>query len=184
MPPGATYLRGLHTRLMEVDEDVTLTIATRTIALPSRFIEPITLELVITGQANTPLIYQPLQRLAIDSNVGSTCRPQYWTINGSNLEFPNLSDATYACVFRMVKGYDIASTSTNDLLTEYPGIYLYGALLQAAPYLRDDDRVQTWGVMYTNLLKKARRKESRRHALTSLVMDDGLARTRSNIITG
>lgn len=43
---------------------------------------------------------------------------------------------------------DLATNSTNWLLTAHPDVYLYGALLQAAPYLHDDERIRTWGAMY------------------------------------
>lgn len=39
--------------------------------------------------------------------------------------------------------------TTNWLLTDAPDIYLYGALVQAAPYLNDDARVQTWAALYS-----------------------------------
>jgi hypothetical protein len=41
------------------------------------------------------------------------------------------------------------SNTTNWLLTDAPDIYLYGALVQAAPYLNDDARVQTWAALYS-----------------------------------
>ena len=37
-----------------------------------------------------------------------------------------------------------ATNSTNEVLTEAPMIYLYAALLEAAPYLKDDERVPMW----------------------------------------
>ena len=37
---------------------------------------------------------------------------------------------------------------TNALLSRYFGIYLYGILAEAAPYMGDDERVQTWGAAY------------------------------------
>lgn len=37
------------------------------------------------------------------------------------------------------------SATTNWLITKHPDIYLYASLIQSAPYLKDDDRVQTWG---------------------------------------
>ena len=41
------------------------------------------------------------------------------------------------------------SNTTNWLLTDAPDIYLYGALVQAAPYLNDDARTQTWAALYS-----------------------------------
>ena len=34
------------------------------------------------------------------------------------------------------------------LLTTAPDLYLYGTLMEAAPYLDDDQRIQTWGSLY------------------------------------
>ena len=36
------------------------------------------------------------------------------------------------------------SNTTNWLLTEAPDVYLYGALVHSAPYLKDDARIQVW----------------------------------------
>jgi hypothetical protein len=37
------------------------------------------------------------------------------------------------------------AATTNWLLGVAPDVYLYGSLMEAAPYLDDDARVQTWG---------------------------------------
>jgi hypothetical protein len=41
---------------------------------------------------------------------------------------------------------------TNWLLQQHPDVYLYGALVQAAPYLKDDGRLLTWGERLANAL--------------------------------
>jgi hypothetical protein len=38
----------------------------------------------------------------------------------------------------------LASTSTNWLLTLAPDLYLYGALLEASPYIQNDERLGVW----------------------------------------
>lgn len=174
----------LRLRLMEADEALTLTSATRTVALPSRYIEPISLELVIAGQSNQELTYRQPQQLAINAAAGSAARPEYWTVNGSDIEFPNLPDQTYTLKFRMLKGLDLAATSTNALLTAYPGLYLYGSLLQSAPYMVNDARIQTWKAMYESLKAKISHKEARSKTLARLVTDLPSVRAQSNIITG
>lgn len=40
----------------------------------------------------------------------------------------------------------------NWLLEDAPDAYLYGALLQAEPYLKNDQRVATWGQLYGDVL--------------------------------
>lgn len=37
---------------------------------------------------------------------------------------------------------------TNQLLLEYPDIYLFGSLIQAEPFLKNDERLETWRAQY------------------------------------
>jgi hypothetical protein len=50
---------------------------------------------------------------------------------------------------------------TTAVLTTYPAIYLYGCLIQAAPFLRDDSRVGTWGQLFTNAVNGANAEHER-----------------------
>lgn len=45
------------------------------------------------------------------------------------------------------------ASPTNWLLTDHPDVYLYGALLQSAPYLDDDQRMQVWSTLYGNAIQ-------------------------------
>jgi hypothetical protein len=48
----------------------------------------------------------------------------------------------------------IDSTTQTNWLTQYaPDILLYGSLLEAAPFLKNDDRVQTWASLYDRAAK-------------------------------
>ena len=47
------------------------------------------------------------------------------------------------------------SNTTNDVLTNYPELYLYGALIEAEPFLQNDQRVQTWLSLYGNAVTAA-----------------------------
>jgi hypothetical protein len=40
-----------------------------------------------------------------------------------------------------------STNTTNWLLTAHPDIYLYTSLVQSAPYLRDDARLQVWATL-------------------------------------
>jgi hypothetical protein len=40
------------------------------------------------------------------------------------------------------------STSSNAILSKAPDLYLYAALMAAAPFLGADERIQTWGTLY------------------------------------
>jgi hypothetical protein len=46
----------------------------------------------------------------------------------------------------------LAINSTNWLLALAPDLYLYGALLESAPYIKEDGRIQTWGLGFGSAL--------------------------------
>jgi hypothetical protein len=53
------------------------------------------------------------------------------------------------------------SNTSNWILARHPDVYLYGALMQAAPYLRDDERVGLWSSMYTQAIEDMLVQDSR-----------------------
>jgi len=172
------------TRLMETDNTLSLVSGTREVELPTRYIEPISLDLVVSGQENEALTYVQPQQLSVFEGTGASTRPSYWTVNGANIEFPNLADQTYTLSFRMLRGYDIAATSTNTLLDAYPNVYLYASLIQAAMWMRDLQLEQTYRNAYEALRIKISRKEGRSKALTNLRTDLPSNRSTNNILTG
>ena len=62
------------------------------------------------------------------------------------------------------------SNTTNWLLTLAPDIYLYGALIQSAPYLRDDERLATWASLYQKLIEDLYVSDQRTRGQTSVRM--------------
>jgi len=64
---------------------------------------------------------------------------------------PTFIDLTEAKLKRRYKDYTPLSDSntSNWILTGYPDVYLYGALLEASPYLIDDERVNIWAQLYS-----------------------------------
>jgi hypothetical protein len=73
-------------------------------------------------------------------------QPLYFTIFGTEMELVPTPDAAYT--IEMIYRANIpALTSINTanwLLTLAPDLYLYGTLLETAPYLKEDERIQTW----------------------------------------
>lgn len=115
-------------------------------SLPSDYLEMVSLHLRTS----------PIRRLAylspaqfLDTVAGNAGDTDYYTILGDKMRFgplpagsPTLEIAYYA------KLPALSNTSqTNWLLTKAPEIYLYGALCEAAPYLREDGRINTWATL-------------------------------------
>jgi hypothetical protein len=84
--------------------------------------------------------------------------PRYFSIFGSEIELAPTPDAL--CTIEMVYRQNVpalsATNTTNWLLTLAPDIYLYGALLESAPYIGTDPnaaaRIQVWGLGFKTAL--------------------------------
>lgn len=88
---------------------------------------------------------------AKSGNVAGT--PRYFTIFGDEIELAPTPDAAYT--IEMVYRQNVPALSSNDtnwLLNLAPDLYLYGALLESAPYTKNDARIQTWGLGFTTAL--------------------------------
>lgn len=77
--------------------------------------------------------------------------PLYFSVIGESLQFApvgptpgGLVEMTYYAKVPALSD----DNQTNHILTASPALYLYGSLLQSAPYLADDARVQTWATLY------------------------------------
>ena len=84
----------------------------------------------------------------------SVGQPVYYTITGTQLEFIPTPDTTYSAELTYyAKIPALSDTNTSNWLLAYaPDLYLYGALLEASPYLKDDERLATWGQLFANSL--------------------------------
>jgi hypothetical protein len=93
----------------------------------------------------------------------ATGKPKYYAIVGESFEVYPTPDTTYSTELMYYKPIPALSDSntTNWLLTSNPDAYLYGSLMQSAPYLKDDQRMQVWSVLYSNAVQSIN-TESRR----------------------
>lgn len=163
----------LRLRVMESAEALTTTAGVRTLALPTGFLEPIDLR-VAFASGNTPVTLRFYPADQIDQGV-QTAPPSAWTIDGSNIAFDCLVDNAYAVTFRMLKAFGLTDAApTNWLLTNFPNVYLYGALRHSSMYLMNDARIGGWERMYLQGLQTLEDKEARANTLATLSVDPAL----------
>lgn len=74
-------------------------------------------------------------------------QPCYFSIFGNEIELAPTPNAVFTVemIYRATLP-PLASNATNWLLTAAPDAYLYGALLESAPYIKEDARIQTWAL--------------------------------------
>lgn len=82
-------------------------------------------------------------------------KPRLFTLNSGQIEFFPAPDASYdlTMVYYARIPTMSANADANWLMTYYPDVYLYGSLLQSAPYLAEDARITVWAQLYGAAVK-------------------------------
>ena len=83
--------------------------------------------------------------------MNTSGRPRFYANIGDTIEVFPTPDAEYGMQLQYyAKTPALSDTNAaNWLLRDAPDVYLYGALVQSAPYLADDARTQTWAALYS-----------------------------------
>lgn len=141
-------------RHYSMEKRSTAEVDTRFSELPSDFLEPIRMHL---EEQSTRLELISLDDMLEfrDNNNNATGLPTSYAITGGAVELYPTPDEAYN--LEMVYYSDIdklsGSNSSNWLLEKHPDVYLYGALVQSAPYLKDDARMQVWSMLYAGAVQ-------------------------------
>jgi hypothetical protein len=98
--------------------------------------------------------------------TGSTTgTPRVYALSGDNIVLgpaPS-TGTTYSATMLYYKKFDPVATASPVpwLLTNAPLVYVYGALLEAAPFIRNDARIQLWHGLFTGLIGGLMRSDRR-----------------------
>lgn len=133
-------------RHWRMEKRATTDLDSRYSALPFDFLAPIRIsisgthfiELEPAGQAEMLAMRQG------NDNVAG--QPRYYAIMAGEIEVFPTPAGNYTLEMAYYSRTDALSDGNpaNWLLTYHPDIYLYGALMQSAPYLKDDERIGIW----------------------------------------
>lgn len=140
----------LDARLQDTRVTLSTVAGTETVALPSDTINIRTL--VCQGSPNVVLDYQTPDAISTAYTWGNSGTPQAYTVSGSNLILRPIPDAVYSLDTIYKARVPTITSGSNWLLTTYPNVYLYGSLCEAAPYIKDDARVQLWESKYSEAI--------------------------------
>lgn len=132
-------------RVREMIQRSTAGITNQFSNLPADFLELRNIQLNVATPKS--LEYMTIEQMDQERALGNVARePSYYTLMGSTIEVFPTPDQSYTLELAYYK--DIPSmtndTDANWLLAKAPDVYLYGALLQAAPYLKDVEETGLW----------------------------------------
>jgi len=119
-----------------------------TVELPSDFLQ--VRDFVVVTNPLTPLSYSSPSALSNDPRALWVGVPRSYTILANDFQLSPIPDAVYTVkmLYFAAPAYLSSSNTTNVFLTSAPDCLLYGALVEAEPYLMNDARINTWGSMY------------------------------------
>lgn len=119
-------------------------------AIPADFLEIIRFYITSGDTKPLELISQAELLDRKRRNLDTSGSPSYYALTAGEIEVYPVPDGTYDVelyYFSRVPALSDSAT-TNWLLEYFPDVYLYGALMHSAPYLKDDARLQVWAALY------------------------------------
>ena len=171
----ARFNRVLRLRSMEAKYTANTVADQRNLALPTGYIQMRNFQVntspLTTLSYVTPEIYD---RLWGGSTSGT---PKFYTILANEVSFGPIPASVQEVEMLFYKKFDNLSSSvaTNWLITNAPDIYLYGSMLEAEPFIMNDERVELWAAALERGVSDLQEQDNKdRHSGSALrVMNTG-----------
>jgi hypothetical protein len=141
-------------RVRQMVKRATATLDTAFFAFPADFLQAKEFQLNTSPITYLEFVTEKQADLDRQSQYISTGKPVKYTIVGTQLEVIPTPDTEYTgelTYYGKISALSDSNTS-NWLLAYAPDLYLYGSLLEATPYLKDDERLGTWGQLYAGVI--------------------------------
>lgn len=162
-------------RPSEASTTVTTTSGQNYTTLPSGFKDIISL--IYTNSEYENPTKATLSDIDNYRNANVTGIPSFYAISDSNFEWDLKASGSYSLSVRYYKKWDIATDSTNSLLTNNFAIYLYGALAESGVFLRHP-QLSVWQKEYKDALSHLEYNTSK-VSKSPLGVDPGVRNYRS-----
>jgi hypothetical protein len=144
--------RSLRIRQMLQNATAQTTGGDATVGLPSDFLE--LRDIYIAGNPRITLSYLSPSAFSRDARADQSGRPVFYTLTGAEFVLAPLPDTNYTLTmlyFAKPTALSDANPS-NVFMANAADALLYGALVEAEPYLMNDARIQVWSSYYQNAL--------------------------------
>lgn len=124
-----------------------------TIGLPSDFLT--VRDFYVDLNPRQPLSYLSPSAFTRDARPHESGKPIFYTQRGLELELAPKPDTNYSVVLLYYAKPDALSDSnaSNVFMANCPDALLYGALLEAEPYLMNDARTAVWSQLYSDAVQ-------------------------------
>jgi len=139
--------RDLRLRTMLKGVSASATSGDGTVALPSDFLE--VRDIYVDTNPRGSLQYLTPSAFTANGRATESGQPNYYTILASEFNFAPAPDSNYTfqLLYYAEPEFLSDSNSSNTFLANAPDALLYGSLVEAEPYLMNDNRIQVWASM-------------------------------------
>jgi len=140
--------RDIRARRQVVNTTLTTTANVQSVTLPNDFLEAENITLVGTNPPGAMSVITPEimdRRFPAGEFTG---KPVVYCFLGNTIQFGPTPDAAYSVLMDYYQRLDIASTTTNWLLTAHPSLYLNACIVEGCSYLMDLDKGQAYDARY------------------------------------
>tara|TARA_R100001086_G_scaffold216282_1_gene132449 strand:- start:1104 stop:1730 length:627 start_codon:yes stop_codon:yes gene_type:complete len=165
----AKFNRVLRLRSMETKQTASTVGAQRNYNLPTNYIQMRNFQLntspLTTLSYVTPEIYD---RLWGGSQGGI---PKFYTILADEISLGPIPGSVITMEMLFYKKFENLSTTvpTNWLILNSPDVYLYGVMVQAEPFIMNDERVAIWGAFLNKAILELQEQDNKdRHSGSAL----------------
>ena len=156
-------------------ETITTSLTTGALVdLPDNFESARSVRLV-TGDNGGELRFQAPEQMFKHVATG---RPNFFTVIGNQIQFDRTPDSEYTLEIQYFrKATALSSTNlTNEILTDHPSIYLFGALTALFSYSQDTEQHLKYSGMFVSAIKGANKadKKGRYGPAPTMSLDRGM----------
>jgi hypothetical protein len=133
-------------RRLVTRDTATIPAGSEYIELPDSFLGPRALTL-----GGVDLDFLELESFRVEKMRNCGTRPRVYTLVGEDFQIFPPADQDYSAELVLLTrpAKLSADNPTNWVLADHPDAYLYGALEQSAPYLREDARIAMWASLFS-----------------------------------
>ena len=165
----ARFNRALRLRSMEAKYSANTVAGQRNLALPTGYIQMRNFQVntspLTTLSYVTPEIYD---RIWGGSTSGT---PKFYTILANEISLGPIPATVQEVEMLFYKNFEHLSSvvATNWLIINAPDVYLYGAMMQAEPFIMNDERVPMWKMALDEAISSLQEQDNKdRHSGSAL----------------
>lgn len=163
--------RLLRLRAMQVEVSLPAAAGEDRLLLPSDCLEPLALWHLVEG-GRVALAFQSAGQRGSSDLSG---RLRTWTVQGDGIRLDRPCETATRFGLDMVRAVRLSeAVATNPVLAACPDLYLFGTLMEAAPFLRDVELLNVFSARYAAALAEANALEGRPLGLSRLKPEAGL----------